>query len=273
MYARLGEFRTVAVCLRATCCVARITMLHWDGKLLAKIKQNNLRLDEGARYMDDVRAILAGIREGWRWTDDGLYFCKEWEAEDRLLEETPTQRSARILQGIMNSILSFLKLTMEIGDDFDDKKLPTLDLKIWIQPGGRMIIYEHYEKPMKSNLVVQRKSALSENVKVASLTQEVVRVLLNCSEDLEDKSRVDHLNNLSVKMRTSGYNTEFIRKVMVAGIKTYEKKLKKSNLDRNHKNYAPLHLSKSFNSSQRRENKLMAKSNWYRQGQNVQDPN
>ena len=189
--------------LRATCCVARITMLHWDGKLLAKMKQNNLRLDEGARYMDDVRAILAGIREGWRWTDDGLYFCKEWEAEDRLLEETPTQRSARILQGIMNSILSFLKLPMEIGDDFDDKKLPTLDLKIWIQPGGRMIIYEHYEKPMKSNLVVQRKSALSENVKVASLTQEVVRVLLNCSEDLEDKSRVDHLNNLSVKMRTS----------------------------------------------------------------------
>ena len=46
---------------------------------------------------------------------------------------------------------------MEIVDDFDDKKLQTLDLKFWIQPGGRMIIYEHYEKQMKSNLVVQRR--------------------------------------------------------------------------------------------------------------------
>ena len=39
--------------------------------------------------------------------------------------------------------------------------------------------------------------------------------------------RVEHLNDLSVKMKTSGYNTVFIRKVMVAGIKSYEKKLKK----------------------------------------------
>ena len=69
---------------------------------------------------------------------------------------------------------------MEIGDDFDDKKL---DLKIWI---------------------------------------------FNCSEDLEDRSRVDNLNNLSVKMSTSGYKTVYIRKVKVAGIKTYEKKLRNS---------------------------------------------
>ena len=119
--------------LRATCCVARITMLHWDGKLLEKLKQNNVRLDEGARYMDDIRAILSGLREGWRWVEDGLYYCKEWEQEDRLLGETPTQRSSRILKGIMNSILTFLNLTMEIGDDFNDQKFPTLDLKIWIQ--------------------------------------------------------------------------------------------------------------------------------------------
>ena len=67
--------------LRGTCCVARITMLHWDGKLLEKFKQNNLKLDEGARYMDDVRAILAGLRKGWRWIDDGLYFYEEWEPD------------------------------------------------------------------------------------------------------------------------------------------------------------------------------------------------
>ena len=181
-------------------------MLHWDGKLLEKLKRNNLKLDEGARYMDDIRAILSGLHEGWKWVEDGLFYCKEWEEEDRLLGETPTQRSARILKGIMNSILKFLNLKIEIEDDFEDKKLPTLDLKIRVHPSGR-ILFEHFEKPMKSNLVVQRRSALSENVKVASLTQEVVRVMLNCSEDLSDDIRVEHLNKLSVKLKTSGYNT------------------------------------------------------------------
>ena len=108
-----------------------------------------------------------------------------------MLGETPTKRSSRILQGIMNSILKFLNLTMEIADDFSDMKLPTLDLKIWIQPGGRIVLYEHFVKPMKSNLVVQRRSALSENIKVASLTQEVARVLMNCSENLEDARRME----------------------------------------------------------------------------------
>ena len=139
--------------------------------------------------------------------------------------------------------------------------MPTLDLKIWIQPGEKIVLYEHFVKPMKSNLVVQRRSALSENTKVASLTQEVVRVMLNCSEDLEDSKRVEHINNLSVKMKTSGYNTQFIRKVMLAGIKSYEKKLKNSRLEKTSKNYAPLHMNRSFNASKRMETKMMAKSN------------
>ena len=104
----------------------------------------------------------------------------------------------------------------------------------------------------------------SENTKVASLTQEVVRVLMNCSESLEDAKRVDHLNDLSVKMKTSGYNTAFIRKVMVAGIKNYEKKLRNSKLDPTNKSYAPLHKNRNFNAAKRMENKFMAKSNWYR---------
>ena len=55
--------------LRATCCVARITMLHWDGKLLEKLKQNNVRLDEGARiWTTSVQSFLDFVKagDGWR---------------------------------------------------------------------------------------------------------------------------------------------------------------------------------------------------------------
>ena len=97
--------------------------------------------------------------------------------------------------------------------------MPTLDLKIWVNRTGRIILYEHFEKTMNTNSVLQKDSALSENIKVNSLSQEVVRILLNCSED--DIVRVKHLNQLSTKMKTSGYNTPYIRKVLVNGIKSY----------------------------------------------------
>ena len=57
--------------LRATCAVARVTMLFWDEKLACVLKRNHIDLDQGMRYMDDVRLVLDAIHEGWRWTEDG----------------------------------------------------------------------------------------------------------------------------------------------------------------------------------------------------------
>ena len=126
------------------------------------------------------------------------------------------------------------------------------------------MLYEHFEKPMKSNLVIEKASALSENIKVSSLSQEVVRVLKNCSEGLENELRIQHLDKLSVKMKTSGYNTQYIRKVMMNGVKRYESILRQSQLEKSHKKYRPLHLNKKFNASGRLEKKLLAKSDWFK---------
>ena len=64
---------------------------------------------------------------------------------------------------------------MEIHEDFKDGKLPTLDTKIWVEAGK--ILFQFYQKPMASNLVIQADSALSSSVKIASLKEEVVRRL------------------------------------------------------------------------------------------------
>ena len=242
-------------------------MLHWDGKLAEVMENNNIRLGTGLRYMDDVRLILDSLQEGWRWYDGGLYFSEGWKREDERSGESQTQRSARILKDIMNHILRFLNLTVEIKDDFEDDKLPTLDLKIWMQKAGKcmIVLFEHYEKPMKTNLVIQSKSALSENIKVSSLSQEVVRILKNCSEDLDNESRLGHLEKLCVKIKTSGYNNAYTRKIMINGIKCYENKLASSLLAKSHKNYEPLHLGKKYNVSGMLEKKLLAKSDWFKQ--------
>ena len=53
---------------------------------------------------------------------------------------TSTARTARVLVAIMDDVYDFLGFTIEIGEDFSDQKLPTLDVKIWIRNG--MIEYE-----------------------------------------------------------------------------------------------------------------------------------
>ena len=60
----------------------------------------------------------------------------------------------------MNSIIYFLNLTIEIEDDFEEKKLPTLDVKIWYQENK--VMHEHFEKEMKPNLVLEQRSALND---------------------------------------------------------------------------------------------------------------
>ena len=98
--------------------------------------------------MDDVRLVLDALHEGWRWEEGGLYYSDGWKTEDEASGESATQRTGRILKDIMNDIMGFLNLTVEIGDDFEDMKLSTLDLKMWVQPSGKLILYEHYEKPI-----------------------------------------------------------------------------------------------------------------------------
>ena len=69
-----------------------------------------------------------------------LSYCEIWRQEDEAAGTSSTTRTARILVDVMNSMMSFLNFTLEVGDDFQDGKLPTLDLRIWIQDG--VIEYE-----------------------------------------------------------------------------------------------------------------------------------
>ena len=116
----------------------------------------------------------------------------------------------------MNSMMSFLNFTVEVCDDFLDRKLPTLDVKIWVKDG--IIEYEFFEKPMSANTVLHAKTALSEQVKFSSLTQEVVRRLLHTSRRLPGSTRLDCLESLSQKMVNSGHRPNYIKKVMIAGL-------------------------------------------------------
>lgn len=81
---------------------------------------------------------------------------------------------------MMNDIFPFLNFTTELGEDFMDGKLPSLDTNVWVVDGW-LIMHEFFEKTMASNLMVEAGSALSKDVKLGTLAEEVGRRLRNTS--------------------------------------------------------------------------------------------
>ena len=130
---------------------------------------------------------------------------------------TGLEKMLKVMEQMMNSVCDFLNLTMESILDFDGV-LPTLDLTIWTREEDNKTMFLFYTKPMSSNTVLQRKSAMPENMKVASLNQEVIRRMLNTSEDLDDAMRMTVVDNFAKKVRNSGYCIKQTREIMMGGI-------------------------------------------------------
>ena len=252
--------------MRATCAAARIVMNAWDSGWLEVMEQNGLRIKTGVRYMDDIRIFANAIKEGWRWWDGKLCFCEEWKQEDQKAGTSSTTRTARVMVDIMSSIWEFLNFTVEVEDDFADKKLPTLDVRIWVR--GGLIEYEFFSKPMSANTVLNARTALGEQTKFSSLSQEVVRRMLHTSRRLEDSSWMESLEDLTQRMVNSDHRPAYIQKVMVAGYTSYKAKLRNSKLPPTNPAYKPLHLDTKFNMKGRWKNKVLAKENWFQEAKN-----
>ena len=204
------------------------------------------------RYMDDGRSFLAPFRPGWRWHEGDLVFCKRWETEDADL--SPVERTRRILYGTMQDLEEFLNFTMETVDDFATGFLPTLDTDLGVTELNE-VLYKFYEKPMCSNVCVQKLSAMDENSKVKTLSNELTRRLLNSSESLGNKERVRVVDIYTQKLINSGYGVEQIRRNVINGIKGYERKLKESK-----EGGRRLHRTSAESSGKRAKKKLMDKT-------------
>ena len=118
--------------LRATCAVARLTMIMWDRMWLELVTEMGLTVEEAARYMDDLRVYMFPIKEGWRWVERELCWTREWELEDQEKGEGDLRRTCELIRQSLNKIYPFLNFTVETIHDFADRRLPTLDFKIWV---------------------------------------------------------------------------------------------------------------------------------------------
>ena len=221
----------------------------------------NIEMVAGARYMDDVRIFLRGIRLGWRLIDDKLIYKEVWRREEIKAAMTSLEKTTTILEKVMNGICGWLVLTMENELMFNGT-LPTLDLQLWVNKDNK-VVYKYYEKPTTPATVIHARSAMTESTRRATLNQELIRRMTTTSELVEDVIRVEIVDGYAQKLINSEYNLTVTRNSITGGLKGYERLLSLSK-DTNNPKWKPLHLSASWNSRNRLTAKLLAKTNWFK---------
>ena len=83
--------------------------------------------------------------------------------------------------------------------------------------------------------MIQKDTAFPEMSVHATLTQEIIRRLQNCSESLDVKVKQDILSDCSQKFINSGFTCSEARVLVVQGVTKYLELLRLSRLSKDHK--------------------------------------
>ena len=94
-----------------------------------------------------------------------------------------------------NRIHNSIQIEVDYLSRHEENLMPILDLKVWIDMkivimNGKdctvnVVFHEFYAKEVSSKMVLSSRSALPMKVKRTVLTQEILRVLLNCKKKKE----------------------------------------------------------------------------------------
>ena len=203
------------------CAIARVTMNVWDKLWRERVR--HLKQEVYTRYMADGRSLVHPVRPGWRVTEDGkLKFKKGWEQVDKNI--SPTERTKKVFEGSMKGVMAGIELRMETKEDFGGEWLPTLDISLTIDTRN-WLKFNYYEKPTCSNLTLQKNTTMEQNTLVGILSNEVMGRMLNIGGETGSQARWDALDNYAVKLLTSGFSLDQVRRTIFSAVKGYEGKV------------------------------------------------
>ena len=150
-----------------------------------------------------------------------------------------------------------IKLTVETPCNFEDGKLPVLDVKVNINENEQnRIDYEFFEKPTKNPRVILANSALSFAKKRTILTQECLRRLRYTKIELGPEVQRKHLNQFMLKLKNSGYNEKFRTEILNSALKAFQQMVEDDTND-----IKPMYRSRDWNAEERQMSKSKKKFN------------
>ena len=185
--------------------LAQIFMSWWDRQTKKACEEKGVRIKLYGRYVDDINTVIKKVAKGTRIENNQLTNTEEKRREDETKEDD--EITMNVFKGISETIHDSIKLKVDYPSKYEDRKIPILDLKVWIEEteDGSHIMYEHYEKEIASKQVIHANSVSSKKSKRTILTQEMLRILTHCSPKLPWARVCEHINRFMPKLQLSGY--------------------------------------------------------------------
>ena len=248
---------------RLTMCLSTIRMMMWAKRLLQTLSKMGIRILLAVCYVDDLRFLTKLIELGWE-VDKGsleLVFNEELKERETREGKTRTQKTAEIFKVVMNMMSEDLTFTVETCEDFENMKLPTLDLDLWVEatPHCPQLYYSFYEKKISNPRVIMATGAMDWSSQRAILAQETIRRMENTSLNLDRSVRNNILNEYCRKLARSSYTRSQIRLILESGLKGWKNKLARAKAENR-----PYHRPGASTVSMRMRKKLTEKSTWFR---------
>ena len=198
-------------------------MMWWDREVRRRLESFGPNVRLYLRYVDDINIVIEVPRKGARYKSGRLVYSQEDIDSDEDIEDD--KRAMLLFQKVGNSIHKSIQVEIEVPSHHADKKMPILDLKVWIERRDEiyLVLHEFYMKEVSTKSLVQAQSALAWSVKRTVLTQDALRIMMNCSRLLPLQRITEHLSHFSLRMQYSGYTHKFRSEIIDSAYKAYEK--------------------------------------------------
>ena len=119
--------------------------------------------------------------------------------------------------------------------------------------------YVFYEKKVSKKTAIRFESAMGENIKISSLTEEVVRRNKRTSLEVDISKRIEIMNEYHRKLERSGYGQDQIRNIITAGLVGFERIIQKAA-----KNGTNINRSAKEGAADRYRRKLLSRQCWFK---------
>ena len=243
--------------LRLTGEIADCMMIDWDKTLLAELEKVGVTPGVYTRFKDDIQIVNEALEKGSQINGGKIEIDDDKKEIDK--DKSDAKVTIGVIQKLANDINPMIQLTVETPCNFEDNKLPVLDVKVDINETENFRIdFEFFEKPTRNPKVILSDSALSFSQKRTILTQECLRRLRNTKLELGPEVQKKHLDQFMLKLKNSNYSQKFRTEVLDSALKAYKK------MQEDDKNGTkPMYRNREWNAEERKCKKNQKKKNWW----------
>ena len=197
-------------------------MIDWDKTFLSELEKVGLGPEIYTRFKDDITVVHEALEKGSKVTEGEIVIEEsKREVDERKSDDKIT---IEVIQEVANKINPMIQFTVDTPCNYEDRKLPILDVKVNInEVENNRVDFEFYEKTTKNPKVILMDSALSFSQKRTILTQECLRRLRNTKKELGHEIQKKYLDIFMLKLKNSGYFQKFRTEILDSTLKAFEK--------------------------------------------------